>query len=76
MGLKGRNPSRESREQKQRVRTKAEWAELQGPGSEWSEVSQNSPAHEFGTEMPINRDCPGPVSEICSQRKVGGPQCC
>lgn len=76
MGLKGRNPSWESREQKQRVRTKAEWAELQGPGSEWSEVSQNSPAREFGTEMPINRDCPGPVSEICSQRKVGGPQCC
>lgn len=27
-------------------------------------------------KMPINHDGPGPVSDICSQRMVGGPQCC
>lgn len=76
MGLIQRSPAWESREQKQgRVRTKEEQAEPRGPGSAWLEVGRRSPAHEFGTEMPINHDSPGPMSDICSQRKVEGWRC-
>lgn len=76
MRLKGRNPAWESREQRQRVKTKEEQAKPRGPGSQWSEVSRSSPARELGMKRPINHDGPGPVSNICSQRMVGGPQCC
>lgn len=76
MRLKGRNPAWESREQRQRVKTKEEQAKPRVSGSQWSEVSRSSPAHELGMKMPINYDGPAPVRDICSQRTVGGPQCC
>lgn len=47
-----------------------------GPGSACSEFSKNSPVCVFGIEVLISRDSAGSVSGICSQKMVGGLQCC
>ena len=76
MGLIRKKPRLGVQGAEQRVRTMEKWAKPGGPGSEWSEVSKSSPAYEFGMGVPICHDNPGPVSSICSQKKVGGALCC